>query len=77
MPLAVPAQLSSQLVLLAQQLGSELHHLLLAAFNVLLMRYSRQDDLTIGCAAQGPLEAVCLCMSLTSILPLADQLPSN
>ena len=54
----MPAQLSSQLVLLAQQLGAELHHLLLAVFNVLLMRYSRQDDLTIGCAAQGFLDAV-------------------
>ncbi len=57
-PVALPAQLSAELTVLAQQLRSDLHHLLLAAFKVLLMRYSRQDDLTLGCAAQGPLESV-------------------
>ena len=57
-PVVIDPQLSAQLVVLAQRLHSDVHHLLLAAFNVLLMRYSRQDDLTLGCAVQGGLGGV-------------------
>ncbi|KAK9853881.1 hypothetical protein WJX84_005540 [Apatococcus fuscideae] len=49
-PFPIPAELSSQLEKLAEQLRVDLHHMLLTAFSVLLLRYSRQDDITLGCA---------------------------
>ncbi|MDN7144242.1 amino acid adenylation domain-containing protein, partial [Pseudomonas sp. JQ170] len=45
---AVPAALAQQLQRLAQEQGSSLFMLLLAAFGTLLMRYSGQRDLRIG-----------------------------
>lgn len=46
--LALPAALSDQLRTLAQEQGVTLYILLLSLFNVLLYRYSQQDDICVG-----------------------------
>ncbi len=49
-PFTVPADLASGLEKVAEQLRASLHDVLLTAFSVLLMRYSRESDITLGCA---------------------------
>lgn len=49
-PFTIPAELSNNLGHVSAQLQADLHDVLLAAFSVLLVRYSRQDDITLGCA---------------------------
>ena len=46
--LSLSPQLSAGLRALAQREGATLYMVLLAAFNVLLQRYTRQDDLVVG-----------------------------
>ena len=47
---SITPELSSNLGHVSAQLQGDLHDVLLAAFSVLLLRYSRQDDITLGCA---------------------------
>ena len=47
-PFTVPLPLLNQLNMLGQQHGATLFMLLLAAFNILLYRYTYQDDIVVG-----------------------------
>ncbi|HEX6287675.1 MAG TPA: amino acid adenylation domain-containing protein, partial [Herpetosiphonaceae bacterium] len=49
----LPAALSAQIIRLSQQLGSTLFMTLLAAFQILLARYSEQDDIAVGSPIAG------------------------
>jgi amino acid adenylation domain-containing protein len=51
--LAVPDNLAGQLIKLARTEGVTLYQLMLAAFHVLLARYSRQDDIVTGSPVAG------------------------
>ena len=49
----IPAELAVRLQALSQHSGATLHMLLLAAFQVLLSRYARQDDIAVGIPVAG------------------------
>ncbi len=46
--ITLPVSLSKQISLLAKEQNATLYMLLLAVFNILLSRYSRQDDICVG-----------------------------
>ncbi|HEV8543932.1 MAG TPA: amino acid adenylation domain-containing protein [Verrucomicrobiae bacterium] len=71
-----PAELSAALKRLSQQQESTLFMTLLAAFKVLLFRYTQQDDLVVGCpiAGRNRLETEALIGFFVNTLAIRSQL---